>query len=347
MIAKWICRLMVLGLIGVALLPGGLPKPATGQDVYGEPNQLLGVSEVLGIGYPFVTGTPRGQQEDIMDIPSLPPWVTISANLDLSYRSTTFDEPDHDTTLFLGDSRLEFWIPPWDEGLAWGPYLRMAGITSNRDRAWENAWLAGPGVGFHAFLFSHPALSNPDSLANKIFGPLRLFAERNRLYFLHEENEWRPDAQTRVGADYWRAINVNDTSEPLWTEIWSGLFWQSANEFDDDYESVILGNAVRGGVRLPKAGVLSTLTPYVLLESSLTDNEEYFWENKLVGGVGLRLTPHIRRPTRDWLTRLVVYAEYLEVVDYYREEGLSGTPDHDFRAGISLSIGEWYRDSNW
>jgi hypothetical protein len=184
-------------------------------------------------------------------------------------------------------------------------------------------------------------------LANKIFGPLRLFAERNRLDYLHDENEWRPDAQSRAGAEYWRAINVNDTNEPLWAEIWSGLFWQSANEFDDDYDSVIFANAVRAGVRWPKAGVLSMLTPYGLLESSLTDNDEYFWENKLVAGVGLRLTPFIRKPTRDWLTRLVVFAEYLEVVDYYHQEGPSGTPDHDFRVGISLSIGEWYRDSRW
>jgi len=308
------------------------------------------LGQLLGVNQPTISHEAdknTGVQDKVGYYPGraleLADWVTVSANLDLGYRTTNFFEPDHDTTLFLGDSRIEFWIPPWDKGLAWGPYIRLAGIASNRDPAWENAWLAGPGLGFQAYPFSHPWVYEKSDLATNIFGPLRLFAERNRLYFLHEENEWRPDAQTRVGMDYWRAINVNDTHEPLWTEIWSGLFWQSATEFDDDYDSVIFGNAVRGGVRLPKSGTLSTLTPYVLLESSLTDNGEYFWENKLVGGVGLRLTPHIREPTRDWLTRLVVFAEYLEVVDYYRQEGPSGTPDHDFRAGISLSIGEWYR----
>ena len=339
--APWIRKSLVLNSLVAAMLLTELPECASGEEEYGPSALLFGAGG--GPGYPFVAAVPQNQKGSFSDEFTLPPWITISANLDFSQRTTNFFESGYDTSLFQGDSRVEFWIPPWEKGLAWGPYIRVAGLASNRSAAWENAWMAGPGFGFHVFPFSHPALNDPDSLANKIFGPLRLFAERNHLDYLHDENEWRPDVQTRVGADYWRAINVNDTREPLWAEIWSGLFWQSANEFDDDYDSVIFGNAVRGGFRLPEAGVLSMLTPYAVLESSLTDNAEYFWENKLVAGVGLRLTPLIRKPTRDWLTRLVVFAEYLEVVDYYRQEGPSGTPDHDFRAGVSLSIGEWYR----
>jgi hypothetical protein len=274
-------------------------------------------------------------------------WLTISGYMDAGYRSTNFFEPDYDTTLFLGDSRLEFWIPPHEEGLAWGPYIRLAGIASNKEAAWENAWLAGPGYGFQAYPFSHPWVYERSGLATKIFGPTRLFGEWNRLDYVGEENRWRPDEQVRAGADYWRAIYVNDINKPLWAEIWSGLFWQSANEFDDHYNSVIFGNAVRAGIRVPNAGLLSWLTPYVLLESSLTDNDEYYWENKLLAGFGVRLAPRIPKETktgeRNWLTRLVVYAEYLEVADYYHVEAPSGVPDHDFRVGISLAIGEWYR----
>jgi hypothetical protein len=342
MVAMGIRKCMALGLMVAALLSEGLLEPVCGQGTEG-PSPLLGASVGAGLGSSSGTNTPQGEQEDITKMPGLPPWLTISANLDLSYRSTNFDEPDHDVTLFLGDSRLEFWIPPWDKGLAWGPYLRLAGIASNRDRAWENAWLASPGAGFQAYPFSHPWLHENGGLLQTIFGPMRLFGEWNRLDYLHEENEWRPDEQIRAGADYWRAIYVNDTTKPLWAEIWSGLFWQSANEFDDDYDTVLFANAVRAGIRKPDAGVLSMLTPYFLVESSLSDNDAYSWENKLVAGGGIRLTPLIRDATNNWLTRLVVFAEYLEVVDYYREEGPSGTPDHDFRAGISLSIGEWYR----
>jgi hypothetical protein len=328
-----------------ALLSEGLLKPAHGQEAE-VASMLPGVGEGMGLSRPLTADTPRGEQEDTTETSWLPPWLTISANVDLGYRSTNFDDSDHDTTLFLGDSRLEFWIPPWDEGLAWGPYLRLAGTASNRDRAWENAWLAGPGAGFHAYPFSHPWLHENGGLLRTIFGPTRLFVEWNRMDFLHDENDWRPDEQIRTGVDYWRAIHVNDTTKPLWAEIWSGLFWQSANEFDDDYDAVLFANAVRAGVRRPDAGLLSMVTPYVLVESSLSDNDDYFWENKLVAGGGIRLTPFIRDATNNWLTRLVVFAEYLEVVDYYAEEGPSGTSDHDFRAGISVSIGEWYRDSS-
>jgi hypothetical protein len=348
MVALTIGRSTALRLVAATALVAGLLEQAQGDEGRGGPSPSLGISEALGLGNLSVAEASRGREGTPRHMLGLPDWMTISANLDWGYRSTNFFESDHDTTLFLGDSRIEFWIPPWDRGLAWGPYIRAAGIASNRDPAWENAWLAGPGFGFQAYPFSHPWLYERSSLATRIFGPTRLFAERNHLDYLHPENAWRPESQTRAGADYWREIHVNEIDKWPWGEIWSGLFWQSSNEFDDDYESVIFANAVRAGVRLPNAGMLSLLTPYVLVESSLTDNPEYYWENKLVAGFGIRLTPSIPKENkhggRNWLTRLVVYAEYLEVADYYRAEAPSGVPDHDFRAGISLSIGEWYRE---
>jgi hypothetical protein len=178
-----------------------------------------------------------------------------------------------------------------------------------------------------------------------ILGPLRLFAEYNRLDYWGDENWWRPDNQIRAGAEYWHARYVNDTTKLLWGEIWSGLFWQSANEFDPHYNSVVFANALRAGVRVPDAGILSLFTPYGVLESSLTDNGAYYWENRLLAGFGIRVAPWLRqKPDRfNWLTRLVIYAEYLEAVDYYRTQAPDSVPDHDFRVGINLAIGEWYR----
>ena len=335
--------LSIRNLCLTLILASGLLGWGFVAECLGESTSLLGFDDLQGgRNIPAITPS-RGEQEAVGNKSGLPDWLTISANLEFSQRNTNFFESGYDASLFLADSRVEFWIPPWDTGLAWGPYLRGAGIVSNRDAAWENAWLAGPGVGFHVFPFSYPSLQNQGGLVATIFGPTRLFAEYNRLDYGGGENEWRPDEQVRMGADYWRAIYVNDTTKPLWAEIWSGLFWQSANEFDADYDTVLFANAIRAGIRKPNAGALSMLTPYVLVESSLTDNTEYYWENKLVAGAGIRLTPFIRNPTNNWLTRLVFFAEYLEIGDYYHAEAPSGIPDHDFRAGISLSIGEWYR----
>ncbi len=335
-------------LVEVVALLAGLGV-AWSQEQGGTAIPSLEMSEALGLGFGFDTGSTQDGERNAAPNWGLPPWLTFAGYTDTSYRSTNFFEPDYDTTIFVGDSRLEFWIPPWDKGLAWGPYVRLAGIASTKEAAWENAWLARPGYGLQAYPFSHPWVYEGSSLLTNILGPLRLFGEWNQVDFVGEENRWRPDEQVRAGAEYWRAIHVNDTNEALWAEIWSGLFWQSTNEFDDDYDSVIFAAAVRTGIRIPEADLLSWLTPYVVLESSLTDNEEYYWENKLLTGVGVRLAPEVPKENKhggnNWLTRLVVYAEYLEVADYYRTEAPSGVPDYDFRVGISLAIGDWYRQN--
>ncbi len=317
--------------------------------------QALGVIFVQALLLYAFLGTASGEssakqasgdsQDTYPSIPGLPEWMGIAAYADFGYRKTQFYQPDYDTFFFLGDGRLEFWIPPGQETFSWGPYVRLAGIDGDRPEPWQNAWLALPGAGFQAYPFSLKQFRENAGWLGGLLGPLRLFAEYNRLDYWGDENRWRPDNQVRAGAEYWKAKYVNNTYMPWWAEIWSGLFWQSANEFDKDYDSVIFANALRGGVRVPEAGVISMISPYVVLESSLTDNAAYYWENRLAAGVGIRFAPllYAQKGKCNWLTRLVVYAEYLGVIDYYRSEAPSSVPDHDFRAGISLSIGDWYR----
>src|SRR5262249_4681376 len=129
----------------------------------------------------------------------------------------------------------------------------------------------------------------------KIFGPLRLFGEYNRMDFWGHENTWRPDEQTRVGGEYWRAMHVNDDRPWWWAEIWTGVYWQSANEFDSRYHTWIFAGSLRAGVRVPERGWLSGFSPYAAIESSLTDNHAYYWENRLLAGGGLRYAPPFDR----------------------------------------------------
>jgi hypothetical protein len=281
--------------------------------------------------------------DDASDILGLEPWLTLSGNFDAGYRKTQFFEKDHNTAVVQWDTRLELWLPP-QETLSYGPYLRFAGIASSRDPAWENALLAAPGVGFQVYPFSLPVFTNADSTIGKIFGPVRLFGEYNRLDYWGHENTWRPDEQIRAGMEYWRARHVNETSEPFWTEFWTGLYWQSANEFDKHYDTLVFANSLRLGVRKPKSGFISTISPYAVIESSLTDNQDYYWENKLLVGGGLRITPS-REALPDgmrWMNRLVFFAEYVYAAAYYHTKAPSSVPDYDVRAGISMSIGRWY-----
>lgn len=70
---------------------------------------------------------------------SLSDWLTVAANSDFSFRKTQFFEKDHDTAFLQWDSRLELWLPPYRHSFSWGPYVRLAGVVSDRDVPFENA----------------------------------------------------------------------------------------------------------------------------------------------------------------------------------------------------------------
>jgi hypothetical protein len=292
-------------------------------------------------------------------------WLSISSNLDMGYRKTQFFASHYNTAIFQWDSRVEFWLPPFRDKFSWGPYIRVAGIKGSQVDAWQNAWLSGPGFGLQLYPLSSWRFQSPHSLAGRIFGPLRLFGEYSFTNYWGRVNQWRPRNQARTGLDYWKASNVNEPSRFWWTEIWNGFFWQSSNEFTDRYDSIVFANAVRFGVRKPHSAI-SVITPYLALESSRTKYHyagatrcifaqsggvpnpcDFYWENRLLAGGGLRFAPSLAglaRENRAWLTRFVVYGEYMNTAAYYY--GLSAPspiPRYDVRLGVSANIGNWYK----
>jgi hypothetical protein len=271
-------------------------------------------------------------------------WLTLSSNLDAGYRRTQFFRPRYDTTLLNTESRVEVWLPPFRSSLSWGPYLRLAAITSSRDQPWENAWLGAPGVGVQVYPFSGAGVRA--GTFGRLLGPLRVFAEYDLVKYWGAENDWRPTEQTRIGIDYWRALYVNSHARPWWAETWHGLTWNSSNEFSPDYDTTVLANVVRAGVRKSGGGVASVITPYGAIESSWTKNDAYYWENRLLLGGGMRVAPILTRQNqgeRVWLARIVFYGEYLRAAAYYRAKPESSLPRFDARVGISASIGDWYK----
>ena len=267
--------------------------------------------------------------------------------------------------MFDWDSRVELWLPPFgrdEHGKRtkhiWGPYLRVAGIAGSEPQAWQNRWLAGPGFGVQAYPF-------PGFL-----GPVRMFAEYNFMNYFSNDPQgtsWRPKNQTRAGFDYWEAVNVNALDHAWWVEVWNGLYWQSANEFTPRYDSVLFANSGRVGIRKPKSGAISTITPYVALESSLSkwrhegiagcnlssqgsrdpnDPCDFFWENGFVAGGGLRFAPSLSKldtKNKGWLSRFVIYGEYLDTATYYGPTPPSQFPRYDVVVGVSANVGNWYK----
>jgi len=308
-------------------------------------------------------------------------WCTFSANIDeAGYRRTDFFLKHYNTGVFDWDSRLEFWLPPSRRKFSWGFYARFAGVVGFRHDQWlksmglqdysfPNALLGGPGVGFQAYPFSFGPFLTPGRRAGEILGPLRFFAEYNRTDYLGAENSWRPKSQSRIGFEYWKAVNVNDLHHRWWLEIWNGFYWQSSNEFsttDKPYKSLIFANSWRAGIRKRDAGILSTITSYVAVESSRTKYDQpapepcrfsvvdtnypknpnpcdFYWENHLLAGGGLRYAPSLTSPNWKWLQRFVFYTEYENTATYYGPRPPSPAPRFDARAGVSASLGQWYR----
>ena len=296
-----------------------------------------------------------------VDAVGLGKWVSLAGNFtEAGYRKTQFFDPHYDTAVAQWDIRAEVWLTPGRDRVSWGPYLRVAGITGSRSDAWQNAWLGGPGVGVQLYPFSSPRFRARKSVAGRWLGPSRLFAEYNRTVYWGRENEWRPDKQVRAGFEYWKAENVNEPGRLWWTELWNALYWQSSNQFTTAYKAVRFANAGRAGIRGPKRGAISTITPYIALESSRTKynyndsracpvgvgNCNFYWENRLLIGGGVRFAPSLRKLQynhRAWLKRFVIYGEYLNTVTYYGPAAPSFIPRYDVRMGMSASLGDWYK----
>ncbi len=310
-------------------------------------------------------------------------WLTFAANFpEAGFRRTDFFIPHYNTRVFQWDSRVELWLPPFRDKFSWGPYIRLSGIAGLKNiqsletagyqsQVFPNAWLGGPGVGLQIYPLSSRRFQKPNSRVGKVFGPLRFFAEYNRTDYWGAKNQWRPHQQTRIGFEYWKAVNVNEPRKYWWLEIWNGLYWQSSNEFTPRYDTVIFANALRSGVRKPNAGAMSTITPYFAIESSRTKYDrtvpqhcvfsvsqsnlppnpnpnpcDFYWENHLLVGGGLRFAPSLKKlkyENRTWLNRFVVYGEYLNTAAYYGPTAPASVPRFDVRVGVSASIGHWYK----
>jgi hypothetical protein len=278
-------------------------------------------------------------------------WFTVPAYIDGGYRKTQQFSPTYNTAVMQWDSRFEIWLPPSREKFSWGPYLRIAGIAGSQSDAWQNAWLAGPGLGAQVFPFSLPRFRTSDSKVGNLLGPLRAFGEYSFKDYWGSTNQWRPRNETLAGFDYWKAVGVNDRELPWWIELWNGLYWQSSNEFTDRYDSVVFANSVRLGIRSPGHKTVSAITPYILAQSSRTKYDhgglitDFYWENSLAGGGGLRIAPSINKSNRNTrgVTRFIVYAEYLDTAIYYGPAAPSTVPRYDIRVGANITFADWYK----
>ena len=283
-----------------------------------------------------------------------PDWIDAAGNFDLSYHQTNY-LPSHNVGIGNWDSRIQFWLPFINKPnkKVWSLYLRFAGVSSTSTFPSENGYLSAPGFGIQIYPFTlADNCKDNETCLKGILGPLRLFAEYNRMNYWGTENSWRPNNQGRLGADYWNNLHANNLESTWWAEIWQGLYWASANEFTPNYNTLNYGTSIRAGVRKASEShndisPLSYLTPYAVLQNAVNTNN-YYWENKLTVGGGLRITPDLKQiQSLPFLNRLVIYAEYDYIANYWVKPAASlQAPNYDVVVGINFSFGNWFNNPN-
>ncbi|MGR3310136.1 MAG: hypothetical protein ACUZ77_05110 [Candidatus Brocadiales bacterium] len=167
---------------------------------------------------------------------------------------------------------------------------------------------------------------------------------------------WQAEHDLRIGIDYWYEWNVPggegwpyekekalESHLKLWGELWMEGSWRKTNFFSTDYNSWTFGTAEKLGIRAwnwrasPESKISVHLMPYVTMEASVSEKNDFFWENRLLAGGGIRLMPRIKLcSTKDLLIRL--FAEHVTAVDYFKSGPDSEVPWNDIRVGINFSI---------
>lgn len=287
--------------------------------------------------------------------------LDIQSYGDFAYRDTNFTHGGYNTingwweTKFI--LRVKESIPKQYRFLMFEPYGKFTLAASGKSYAWENNLVYGLGL-------ENRFLSTWDGDPM----PLKELASRLRLYFEYlgmtsikdQPDPWVPLNDVRLGVDLWKEWNVppdplDYKGDPLWGELWFNLGWRKTNFNLPDYKTYNNGLMARLGLRhdkplcLTDSGVQALLLPYVMVETGFT-GKDYFWENRLNAGAGLRFmfTLPMSNSSRDLCadpkklaeSKLIImrlYAEGLHTVTHYRSTPDPGTPENDFRVGINFS----------
>lgn len=260
---------------------------------------------------------------------------------DVSYRDTNFFEDNYDGGVGWVEARFIF--PRFSEFIETNiplpdPFL-IGTIKSLKDIDWEDRLDYGVGIEWRPLkrskFLDHTLLAWTKHL--------RFYVEYLGTEYLQDREEWswRPDDDFRVGVDFYRECNLYNNLW-YWGEFWGDVSWRKTNFYVDDYKSWTFGFVPKLGVKIFPDKALAPM-PYATGEVSLTERRE-FWQNRALAGAGLRVMPfrkYNKKPMDILIKGLRIYTEALWVVDYFKDDAVSGTPDHDYRVGINFTINWW------
>lgn len=172
--------------------------------------------------------------------------------------------------------------------------------------------------------------------------PLRMFGEYNRVSAFGGPDRPQVHRQVKYGVEHLLSRDLNNTGSLWWIETDNTFHWISATEFNPRYRSWLLRNTEAFGIRRPHRGYLSVISPFVTVDSAVTAKTMYYWDNRLVAGGGVKLTPPLMGGLVG-ISRLAAYVDCLRVLSYYRQAAPQSIPKYEIDFGVSFSVSHWYR----
>jgi len=132
--------------------------------------------------------------------------------------------------------------------------------------------------------------------------PMRLYAQYDlQGFWFGAKPDFSPRHDLVIGFDHWKEFGAVDSDRPgnpdrQWAELFFGAAWHDTDFFQTDYNSIRYGADVRAGYEF-EAGRYPIM-PYILLDINGSSRRDYEFENRLIGGVGVRTQwqfgPHTR-----------------------------------------------------
>ena len=196
-------------------------------------------------------------------------------------------------------------------------FVDMNLALSSQDVTQENTTTYGPGIEIRPFAQQHCPLSRQQSL--DWITRTRFFAEHLNQTFNKDPNPaWNPRNDTLVGFDMWRAYGAVDPDRPgnsksRWAELYVGAAYHTTDFYTAGYDSVRTGFDLKAGIKRGRSRL--PFMPYAEINLNTTSRQTYFWENSLLGGIGIRT--QIKAVGED---QVYAYVEGFWLLDYLKDE---------------------------
>ena len=227
------------------------------------------------------------------------------------------------------------------------PYIKLNMAWSSEDIPDENTITRGVGVELRPFS-ENTWLENAPLL--DWLTRARLFVEYGYQSHLRSpKREWVPHEDVAVGLDIWREYGCADPrwirphleweqNRPhYWGELNLRVAHHSTNFFIEGYNSTRTVLNLKAGCRIGETRL--PVMPYLVADFvGSSSGYRFYWENRLLGGVGVRTEIPIGRDSK-----VKLYMESVRVIGYLKDKpsAAADVADYDVRGGIICQVNRY------